>query len=94
MSDLSREKVDPKKSIGNRLKEIEAFIHQANAHFRKAGLQGDKIAALKTEMDEKLGQHSVKFDRIDSDLDSISDKFGAVSKRYKAFEAEPGSGVG
>ena len=88
VSDLSREKVDPAKSIGNRLKEIEAFIHQAKAQFRKAQLQGEKIDGLKTEMDGLMGQQSIRLDSIDVDLQNIADKFGSVDKKYKAFEAE------
>jgi hypothetical protein len=88
VSDLSREKVDPKKSIGNRLKELEAFIHQAEAKFRKAKLQEERIGEVEAKLDGAVALQTTRIDRLDQDLDTISDKFGSVDKAHKSFEAE------
>ena len=85
VSDLSREKVDPAKSIGNRLKELEAFIHQAEAKFRKASLQGAKIVEVEKKLSELLEMQQAKIERLDTEMDKFADKFESVEKTHGAF---------
>ena len=92
VSDLTREKVDPSKSIGNRLKELESFYHSAEAKFRKAELTQQRLDSLEKKLDqviqEQLAPFGARIDTLDQELSVFSDRFENVEKNCKLIDGK------
>ena len=92
VADMTSQKVDPSKSIGNRLKELEAFYHTAEAKFRKAGLTQKRLDNLEAKLDvviqEQISPFLLQMNNINNEMNLFADRFELVEKTSKLIEGK------